>query len=74
MSRLIFLLAVAGAVYLLVNSYRKSISSNTEKKDGAAAEDMVRCAQCGVYLPKGESIQADGQYFCSAGHRESFRK
>lgn len=34
----------------------------------AVPEDMVRCAQCGVHLPRSESHEASGQYFCSEEH------
>jgi uncharacterized protein len=75
MSRLIFFLAIAVVVYLLIKSYRKNASGkNVPGQDGAVAEDMVRCAHCGVHLPKGESVQADAKYFCSAGHRDAYRK
>lgn len=36
---------------------------------GQSAQDMVRCAHCGVHLPKGESITAGQQHFCSDAHR-----
>ncbi|MBU1426421.1 MAG: hypothetical protein KKH12_07335 [Gammaproteobacteria bacterium] len=66
MSRLLFLLAVVLAVYLLLRSFRRK----TPKQDvSAAAEEMVRCAQCGVHLPKSESILADGNFYCSDVHR-----
>ena len=32
-------------------------------------EDMVRCAQCSVHLPKSESILSGGEFFCSQEHR-----
>lgn len=35
---------------------------------GGAAEDMVRCAQCGVHLPRSESLTRGGDFFCSAEH------
>lgn len=70
MSRLLFLLAIAAVVYLLIKSYRKS----PPQKDQALAEDMVRCAHCGVHLPIGESIRADDQLFCCAAHRDAYRK
>jgi uncharacterized protein len=35
---------------------------------------MVRCSQCGVHLPKGESVQADGRFFCCIEHRDAYRK
>jgi uncharacterized protein len=70
MSRLFFIIAIAVVVYLLVKSYRK----NVPQQDKAVAEDMVRCEHCGVHLPKGESILADGQFFCGAEHRDAYRK
>lgn len=67
MSRLLLLIAIAMVIYLLVRSYRR----NKPRQDEKIAEDMVRCAYCGVHLPKGESIQANGEFFCSAAHRDS---
>lgn len=69
MARLLFLLAIVALVYLLLRSYRK----NPPEQDKTVVDDMVRCAQCGVHLPKGESVQADGRNFCSAAHRDAFR-
>ncbi len=68
MSRLLFLLAVVIVVYLLLKSYRKQ----PPKQDVSAppAEDMVRCAQCGVHLPRSESIMAGGNFYCSDAHRQ----
>lgn len=70
MSRLLMLLAIAALIYLLIKSYRKNIARQEE----VIAEDMVRCAHCGVHLPKGESIQLQGKVFCSAGHRDAHLK
>ena len=70
MSRLLFLIAIAALVYLLVRSYRK----NVPRQDNPVAEDMVRCEYCGVHLPKGESIQVDGNFFCGGAHRDAYRK
>lgn len=70
MSRLFLLIAIAVVVYLLIKSYRK----NAPPQDQPVAEDMVRCAHCGVHLPKGESILADGHFFCCAEHRDAYRK
>lgn len=70
MSRLIFLIAIVAVAYLLIKSFRKG----EVKNDGDKVEDMVRCAHCGVHLPRGESIQAEGLFFCSAEHRDATRK
>ena len=66
MSRLIFLFAVGAVVYWLLKSYAKQPQ---KKEDTFVAEDMVRCSQCGVHLPKSESILSGGQFFCSEEHR-----
>ena len=70
MSRLLLIIAIAVVVYLLIRSFRKQ----APKQDVTTTEDMVRCAYCGVHLPKGESIQADGQIFCGTEHRDAYRK
>lgn len=69
MSRLLLLFAIAGLVYLLLRSYRKSLP----EQDRTVVDDMVQCAQCGVHLPKGDSISAEGKYFCNPAHRDAFR-
>ena len=70
MSRLFLLVAIAAAVYLLMRSYRKDLP----QQDDRVVEDMVRCAHCGVHLPKGESIMAGGNFFCCAEHRDAHGK
>jgi len=70
MSRLFLLIAIAAVVYLLVKSYRKSAAP----REQSAAEDMVRCAHCGVHFPKSEGILAGGNFFCGVEHRDAYRK
>ena len=70
MKRLGMIIAIVAVVYLLIRSYRKK----APQQDKPTTEDMVRCAQCGVHLPKGESIEADGKFFCGAEHRDAYRK
>lgn len=73
MSRLLLLVVIAAAVYWLLRSYRKKLRRDEDRGEAAAgqAEDMVRCAHCGVHLPKRESIQADGKFFCGEAHRRA---
>jgi uncharacterized protein len=70
MSRLFLLIAIAALVYLLVRTFRKS----DVPQDRSDAEDMVRCAHCGVHFPKSEGILAGGQFFCGVEHRDAYRK
>jgi uncharacterized protein len=70
MSRLFLLIAIAIVVFVLVKSYRKS----TVQQNQSDAEDMVRCAHCGVHLPKSEGLLAGGHFFCGVEHRDAYRK
>lgn len=71
MSRVLFVLAVVAIVYLLIKS-RHAGRSRAAPPGGAgrppAAEDMVRCVQCGVHLPRSEAIMAGGKFYCSEAH------
>jgi uncharacterized protein len=33
--------------------------------------DMVRCAHCGIHIPKNEALQRDGRDYCSEEHRDA---
>ena len=70
MSRLLLIIAIVAVVCLLIRACRKQ----APRQDKPVAEDMVRCAHCGVHLPKGESVQADGQFFCGTEHRDAYSK
>jgi len=67
MSRLIILFVVIAVVYWLLKSYRKS--SPKQDASTTASEDMVRCARCGVHLPKSEAMISAGKFFCGEAHR-----
>jgi uncharacterized protein len=70
MSRLLMLVAIGAAVYWLLRSYAKDAS----RQDHPVVEDMVRCAHCGMHIPRSEGILAGENYFCSASHRDAYRK
>lgn len=70
MGRLLFLIAIVAVIYLSIRSYQK----NAPRQDKPVVENMVRCAHCGVHFPKGESVHADGQFFCCNEHRNAYRK
>ena len=71
MSRLLFLFAVIAVVYWLLKSYRKQ--SPKQDAPAATSEEMVRCARCGVHLPKSEATLADGKLFCGEAHRREYQ-
>jgi len=68
---LILIAIVMAIVWLMRGDRRGRQQQRTRGGDSAAGERMVQCARCGVYLPLGEAIAAEGRYFCSEEHRRS---
>jgi uncharacterized protein len=67
---LVLILLVVFGVWLVKRALR-----NAGKDEGApapvapkASEELVRCAHCGLLLPRGEARQADGSIYCSEQH------
>ena len=50
----------------------QSAATGQQPRSGSG-EDMVRCSQCGVHLPRSEGILSQGRIFCSEEHRLKFR-
>lgn len=63
MSKIILLAVIVFIVYSL-------LKNRAPKKPAARREeDMVRCAHCGVYQPKSESIASGKLFYCCGEHR-----
>jgi len=66
MGRLILLaLAVLALVWLV----RGALRDSRRAADSPAGEgELVRCARCGLHLPKSDARSASGRYYCSDEH------
>jgi uncharacterized protein len=74
MGKYIVLVVTVVVLYALIRSSLRrraaKRSARREHQDGPRlAEDMVRCAHCGIHLPRGECLLANGATYCSAEHR-----
>lgn len=74
-SKLLILIGLGLAVYLLLKNYQRKLG----QPDNAAPaergpEDMVKCAHCGVNLPRSEAIFTRGEFFCTPEHQRLGRK
>ncbi len=75
MAKFLLLLAVIAGVVLLLKNYQRSLARQQKEEEGADAsrsslEDMVRCAHCGVHLPKSEGFLSQGAFYCTDEHRK----
>ena len=71
MGKFIFWIVVVFVVLLglrllnVANAKRRAGKSGEgEKKAGTPGETMVRCANCGVFLPQGDARPVAGGYVC----------
>ena len=63
------LLIIVGFViaWWVLRGYRRSLMRD-KPRERRAVEDMVRCAHCGVHLPRSESRMTAGKFFCCEEH------
>lgn len=66
--RLLFWVAI---IFAAIWIWRRFISQpkRTHAAEDAAAP-MVRCAHCGVHIPKAQALSQDQQWYCSQAHLE----
>ena len=76
MAKLLTILVLGIVVYLIVSRMRRRADRPASRRGRRptgphrAPEDMVRCAVCGVHLPRSESITSHGEFYCSDEHRQ----
>lgn len=73
MGRILFFVLLGIAAYLAWRWMRlqgRADAGAARPPAAPAAEAMVRCAHCGVHLPRSEAIVVAGQTFCCEEHRQ----
>jgi uncharacterized protein len=69
LAKIILLVLGLLLVYWILRAYRRRVERREQPPPSASGEDMVRCARCGVHLPRSEGITTQGQFFCSPEHQ-----
>lgn len=67
--RLLFTLALLGALIWFWRRNRRSKQLPTQQQD-TASETMVRCAQCNIHLPRRLALQQQEHWYCSQAHQQ----
>lgn len=69
MGKLLVLIAlVMVAVWLVKRALRHAAREDGASPAARASEELVRCAHCGLLLPRGEARQSAGAIYCSEEH------
>ena len=69
MGRLLVLILLVVLAVWLVRRALRGTTTRTEVRQHAQSEgELVRCAHCGMHLPRAEARQAAGALYCSDEH------
>lgn len=74
MLKILLLIAIAFVVLAIIRAYQRSLNKPAASSGERAVEDMVKCAQCGVNLPRSEAIYSGGDFFCTPEHKQLGKK
>ena len=69
MLRLLFWIALIAAAVWFWRKLKGQASTSRPPAEREAAP-MVRCAYCGVHLPRDRALSHDQQWYCSQAHLE----
>ncbi len=72
MGRILFFVLLGVALYVgfrMFRSARKRGDNAPAPKPGGSSEPMIRCAHCGLNLPRSEAIAVAGRHYCSESHQ-----
>ena len=71
MFRLLFWIAlIAAAVWLWRRFNRPASTKHQADAAEPSAPPMVRCAQCGVHVPRDKALTNEQRWYCSQAHLE----
>lgn len=70
--RLVILVAVIWIVVWMVRRWleQKAPRMSREHRHTLEGADMVKCAVCGLHVPREGAEQEGGRYFCSREHKK----
>jgi uncharacterized protein len=72
--KILLLLVVGFAVWAVIRNYQRSLDKPPASAGEKAVEDMVKCAHCGVNMPRSEAIYSGGDFFCTPEHKQLGKK
>lgn len=72
--KILLLIVIGLVVWALIRNYQRSLNQSATRTSEKAVENMVKCAHCGVNLPRSEAIYSGGDFFCTPEHKQLGKK
>ena len=70
MLKILLLIGIGLVVWALIRGFQRSLNTPPKQTDGQMAETMVKCAHCGVNLPRSEAIYSQDAFYCTPEHQK----
>ncbi len=70
MFRLLFWIVVTFAAIWLWRRFKAPSKPRPQPRQKDDNQPMVRCAQCGVHVPRSHALSQDDRWYCSRAHLE----
>jgi uncharacterized protein len=67
--KILLLIVIGFVAWTLIRNYQRSLNHPSKPSRKDTVEDMVKCAHCGVNLPRSEAIYSGGHFFCTPEHQ-----
>ena len=74
MIKILLLIVIGFVVWAVFRAYQRSLDKPSEAARENTVENMVKCAHCGVNLPRSEAIYSSGDFFCTPEHKQLGKK
>ena len=74
MFRTLIIIAVVVLVFLIIKNRLNSRNLPQKKTQSKKTDDMVKCLQCGTYIPRKEAIISGTDKFCCQQHHRDWEK
>lgn len=68
--KIVLLIGIGLVVWGLIRGFKRSLDTPPGDASTPTAETMVKCAYCGVNLPRSEAIYSHDAFYCTAEHQK----
>ncbi|MDF1822507.1 MAG: PP0621 family protein [Alcanivoracaceae bacterium] len=72
--RLLLIIALVWLAWRLLKKTLLSGQGNERRDNLDAPHRMVRCARCGLHVPESDSVEDQGNHFCSQAHLKAWHE
>jgi uncharacterized protein len=69
MKYLFWLLVILLVWWAYRRAQKPSANATSRQTDTPDTQDMVRCAHCGIHLPRDEAVRGEKGLYCGTEHR-----